>query len=132
MTATWFEPTTTYFINEHYGMSFHLLTKWLWNRIPLQSLKLQISRLFWTRNSLTFRQLESVYLTYSAYHNTQWKSLKLINFQPRLSLIIYLKKVRFLRSQILSIASMPFFSSEKEKYADFQWYVYSIMPISLQ
>ena len=96
-------------------MSFHLLTKWLWNRIPLQSLKLQISRLFWARNSLTFRQLESVYLIYSAYHNTQSKSLKLINFQTRLSLIINLKKVRFLRSEILSITSMPYFFLLRKK-----------------
>ena len=32
-------------------------TKWLWLRIALQSLKLQISRLFRARSSLTFRQL---------------------------------------------------------------------------
>ena len=32
-------------------------TKWLWVRIPLQSLILHISHLFWARGSLTFRQL---------------------------------------------------------------------------
>ena len=32
-----------------------LRTKWLWVRILLQSLKCQISRLFWARSSLTFR-----------------------------------------------------------------------------
>ena len=37
-------------------MSVCLQTKWLWFRVPLQSLKLQISRLFRTRSSLTFRQ----------------------------------------------------------------------------
>ena len=35
----------------------HLQTKWLWVQIPLLSLKLQISRLFRTKSSLTFRQL---------------------------------------------------------------------------
>ena len=32
-------------------------TKWLWVWVPLQSLKLQILRLFRARSSLTFRQL---------------------------------------------------------------------------
>ena len=38
-------------------LSVRLQTKWLWVRIPLQSLKLQIWRLFRARSSLTFRQL---------------------------------------------------------------------------
>ena len=38
-------------------LSVRLRIKWLWVRIPLQSLKLQISRLFRARTSLTFRQL---------------------------------------------------------------------------
>ena len=38
-------------------LSVRLRIKWLWIRIPLQSLKLQISRLFRARTSLTFRQL---------------------------------------------------------------------------
>ena len=38
-------------------LSVHLWTKWLWVRVQLQSLKLQISRLFQARSSLTFRQL---------------------------------------------------------------------------
>ena len=39
------------------GLSVRLRTKWLWVRITLQSLKLQISRLFRARISLIFRQL---------------------------------------------------------------------------
>ena len=38
-------------------LSVHLRTKWLWVRIPLLSLKLQILRLFWPSSSLTSRQL---------------------------------------------------------------------------
>ena len=38
-------------------LSVRLRIKWLWVRIPLQSLKLRISRLFRARSSLTFRQL---------------------------------------------------------------------------
>ena len=38
-------------------LSVCLRIKWLWVRIPLQSLKLQISRLFRARSSWTFRQL---------------------------------------------------------------------------
>ena len=38
-------------------LSVCLQTKWLSVRIPLQSLKLQISRLFWARSSLTLGQL---------------------------------------------------------------------------
>ena len=41
-------------------LSVRLRSKWLWVRVQLQSLKLQISRLFQARSSLTFRQLESV------------------------------------------------------------------------
>ena len=40
--------------------SVHLRTKWLWVRVQLQSLKLQISLLLRARSSLTFRQLQSV------------------------------------------------------------------------
>ena len=36
-----------------------LQTKWLWVRVPLQSLNFQILRLFRARSSLTFRQLQS-------------------------------------------------------------------------
>ena len=35
----------------------YCLTKWLWVRILLQSLKFQILHLFWAWSSLTFRQL---------------------------------------------------------------------------
>ena len=38
-------------------LTFRLRTKWLWFRVQLQSLKLQISRLLRARSSLTFRQL---------------------------------------------------------------------------
>ena len=51
-------------------LSNHLRTKWLWVRVPLLSLKLQISRLFWAMNSLTFRQLYSVD---SPLTNLLWK-----------------------------------------------------------
>ena len=37
-------------------LSFHLRSKWLWVRIPLLSLKLQIWQLPQARSSLTFRQ----------------------------------------------------------------------------
>ena len=39
----------------HLAKLVRLRTKWF--RVPLQSLKRQISRLFWGRSSLTFRQL---------------------------------------------------------------------------
>ena len=55
VTATGFEPTTNYFVNE-YSTSFCSRTKWFWNRVPLQSLKLQISLLF-RKGSLTLRKL---------------------------------------------------------------------------
>ena len=51
----------------HKWLSVRLWTKWLWVRVPLQSLKLQISRLFWARSSLTFRQLWSVDSLWNAY-----------------------------------------------------------------
>ena len=38
-------------------LSIRLRFKCLWFWVPLQSLNLQISRLFWARSSLTFRQL---------------------------------------------------------------------------
>ena len=40
--------------------SVRLLAKGLWVRVPLQSLKLQIWRLFRARVSLTVRQLQSM------------------------------------------------------------------------
>ena len=47
-------------INNSKWLSVRLQTKWLWVRIPLQSLKLHISRLFQTKISLTFTQVKSV------------------------------------------------------------------------
>ena len=44
-------------------LSVHLQTKWLWVRIRLLSLKLQTTRLFPARSSLTFRQLYSADFT---------------------------------------------------------------------
>ena len=41
-------------------LSFCLRAKWLWLRVPLQSLKLQISHLFQARSSVKSRQLQSV------------------------------------------------------------------------
>ena len=38
-------------------LGVRLRTKWLWVRIPLQSVKLRISRFFRVMSSLTFRQL---------------------------------------------------------------------------
>ena len=37
--------------------SVRLWTKWLWVGVPLLSHELKISRLFWAKSSLTFRQL---------------------------------------------------------------------------
>ena len=82
MTARRFEPTTTYFKNEHptslaKWLSVRLRTKWLLVRILLLSLKLQIWRLLRARNSLTFRQtiepgftlklIHDMIITYSQY-----------------------------------------------------------------
>ena len=41
-------------------LGVRLQTKWLWVRVPLQSLKLQISHLFRAKSSLTFTQLLSM------------------------------------------------------------------------
>ena len=41
-------------------LSVRLQTKWLWIRVPLQSLKVQTSRLFQASSYLTLRQLQSV------------------------------------------------------------------------
>ena len=65
MIVTGFEPTTNKFVNKHSvwltslakWFSVRLQTKWLWVRILLLSLKLQIWRLLWARISLTFRQI---------------------------------------------------------------------------
>ena len=38
-------------------LSVRLRTKWFWFQVQLESLNLQISRLLWTRSSLTFTQL---------------------------------------------------------------------------
>ena len=48
-------------------MSVRLWTKWLWVRVPLQSLKLHVSWHFRARNSLTLRRLESVDLLWNMY-----------------------------------------------------------------
>ena len=61
-------------------LSVRLRTKWLWVRIPLLSLKLQIWRLLWARSFLTFRQtiergftlkvVRDMIITYSQMHLT--------------------------------------------------------------
>ena len=61
-------------------LSVGLLTKWLWIRITLLSLKLQIWRLLWARISSTFRQtiecrftlklVRDMIITYSQMHRT--------------------------------------------------------------
>ena len=61
-------------------LSVHLRTKWLWVRIPLLSLKLQIWHLLQARSSLTFRQtiecrftlklVRDMIITYSQMHRT--------------------------------------------------------------
>ena len=48
-------------------LSVRLRTKWLWVRVQLQSLKLQISRLLRARSSLTFKPLQSVDSLWNAY-----------------------------------------------------------------
>ena len=57
-------------------LSLRFLTNWLWVRIPLLSLNLHISCLFWTSSSLTFMQLYRVrtkrvrdmIITYSCFY----------------------------------------------------------------
>ena len=41
----------------NHSFTIPLETNWLWVRVPLQSLKPQISRMFWAWSSLTFRKL---------------------------------------------------------------------------
>ena len=48
-------------------LDVRLWTKWLWIRIPLQSLNLQIWRLLRARSSFTFRQLQSVDSLWKSY-----------------------------------------------------------------
>ena len=50
-----------------------LRTKWLWVRVQLQSLKLQISHQLQARSSLTFRQLYSVWIHYEIKTKTKAK-----------------------------------------------------------
>ena len=48
-------------------LSVRQWTKWMWVRIRLQSLKLQISRLFRARSSLIFKLLQRVDSLWNAY-----------------------------------------------------------------
>ena len=52
--------TLNYLVSLAKWLSVRLLTKWLWVRVQLQSVKFQISRLLRARRSLTFRKLLSV------------------------------------------------------------------------
>ena len=65
VTTAELEPTTTKFVGEHSTslakqLIVHLRTKWLWVRVPLQSLKFQISCLFRISCSFIFKQFQSV------------------------------------------------------------------------
>ena len=51
------QSRTVFSTNHITAIGFEPTTKWLWVRIQLQSLNLQISRLLRARSSLTFRQL---------------------------------------------------------------------------
>ena len=53
---------------------FRLVTKWLWVRAPLQSLKLQISSLFQARSYMAFRQLQSMDSLWQTWHNKNIQS----------------------------------------------------------
>ena len=52
-------------------LSVRLRTEWLWVRIPLHSLKLQISHLFQARSFLTFKKIERVDSLGNAYVTCQ-------------------------------------------------------------
>ena len=51
-------------------LSVRLQIKWLWARIPLLSLKLQIWRLLWVRSFLTFRQTTECVFTLKLLRDT--------------------------------------------------------------
>ena len=56
--------------------------KWLWVRVQLQSLALQISRLFRARSSLKFRQLQSVdYSKTGTWHDNWNQEIQEIKWQ---------------------------------------------------
>ena len=57
-------------------LSVHLWTEWLWVRVQLQSLKLQILRLLRARSSLTFRQMQSVDSLWNVYLAWQEHTVK--------------------------------------------------------
>ena len=61
------------------SLSVRLRTKWLWVRVLLQSLKLQILRLFRARSSLTFRQPWSVDSLWNAYVTWQDHTVKIFS-----------------------------------------------------
>ena len=50
-------------------LSIRLRTKWLWVRVPLPSLKLQIWRLLRARSSLTFKQTIECRFTLKLTHD---------------------------------------------------------------
>ena len=55
--AVFWELICYYHATNTIWLTVCLQTKWLWIRIPLQSLKCQVSRLFRARSSLIYRQL---------------------------------------------------------------------------
>ena len=95
-----------------------LQTKWLWVRVPLQSLKLQISRLFRARSSLTFKAtiecaftLKSVRDMLRTYSQINWSiRLKKEGFLHLDSLIPKIKEIHMksLIKAIQSQVTLPF------------------------
>ena len=85
-------------------MSVRLWTKWLWVRVQLQSLNLQILRLLRTRSPLTFRQLQSVNSSRNAYvtweeHIVKFKRF-LLKYYPNFSTV---RKIGEYLSQFLML-----------------------------
>ena len=87
-----------------FGMTrLHLRTKWLWVRVPLQSLNLQISRLFWARvhskrvcnmkRTNTQRNLPFFILNLTSKKLTSFRMVPILIFNPmflKISLIFVL------------------------------------------
>ena len=72
-------------------LSVRLRTKWLWVRIPLPSLKLQIQRLLRARSSLTFRQTLQCGFTLKLVRD-------MIITSPKKKILYYYGSLVFLRS----------------------------------
>ena len=66
----------SHLVSEVNWLSVCLRTKWFWVRVQLQSLKLQISRLLWTRNSLKIKHLQSANSLWNLYVTWQEQTVK--------------------------------------------------------